>query len=231
MKYILGIQTAEFPNEIVLIKGDSSLIESVPFNERDKTVEKLGDTLKGIVDKAKIEVEGIDLVTVCLGPGSYTGTRGGLAFAKGLCQFSNIPLIGVSTFEVLRENILSNENVENVCYLLDAKNERVFYIESSKGKNEKAIETDYLANILEKIREKCAFIGSGAVEYKEIIKDKLKDKARFVEGKFSKLSAESVARAGIRLYKKDSSIYSKGYLYKILPLYILPPSITKSKSK
>lgn len=232
MKYLLGIQTAEFPNGVCLIKADVKQIEidvvcAVGIKEREQTVERLGDSVKKMLKQIKADVSDIHLVAICLGPGSYTGTRGGLAFAKGLCQFLHIPLVGVSAFEVLRENIRNKKEVENVCYLLDARNERVFYVESSKGSEEKQIKADYIANIFENIRQKCTFVGSGAVEYKKIIKEKLKDKAQFAEAKLNRLEAKSVAKAGLRMYKKKSSIFSKDYLYKIVPLYILPPTITK----
>jgi tRNA threonylcarbamoyladenosine biosynthesis protein TsaB len=45
----------------------------------------------------------IDAVALSAGPGSYTGLRIGTATAKGLCYGLNIPLIPVSTLEVLCE--------------------------------------------------------------------------------------------------------------------------------
>lgn len=44
----------------------------------------------------------LQAVAVSLGPGSYTGLRIGLATAKGLCQVVGCPLIGISTFQILR---------------------------------------------------------------------------------------------------------------------------------
>ncbi len=53
----------------------------------------------------------LDAVAVSKGPGSYTGLRIGVSFAKGLCYGSGIPLIGVSTLEAMA--IMAIDEVTN----------------------------------------------------------------------------------------------------------------------
>jgi tRNA threonylcarbamoyladenosine biosynthesis protein TsaB len=47
---------------------------------------------------APVQLKGI---AVAIGPGSYTGLRIGLAFAKGLCFAQSLPLVGVPTLDSL----------------------------------------------------------------------------------------------------------------------------------
>lgn len=227
MKYIVGIQTAEFPNSVALLKVNGDVVDTIMLRKREKTVELLGKSLQKLIKKAGIKIKDISLISVCLGPGSYTGTRGGLAFAKGFCQFTKIPLIGVSAFEVLEQNVENVEQSRNVIFLLDARNKRVFYAEMKAQVDEKQIKVDTIITVIDKISRKTLFIGSGALANQRYIKGELKEKASFVKKSLNLLTAEQTARAGLKKFKEHDSIYKKDYLYKIKPLYILPPNITK----
>ncbi|MBN2015282.1 tRNA (adenosine(37)-N6)-threonylcarbamoyltransferase complex dimerization subunit type 1 TsaB [Candidatus Dojkabacteria bacterium] len=240
MKYILGIQTAELPNEVALLEFSKSKVEiprkfTKKISTGGQTIEELGDSVKKILAEAGIEPEEVDLVCVCLGPGSYTGTRGGVAFAKGYCQFRGIPLIGVSAFEVLEESIKTIKGIGNVVFMLDAKNERVFALKSDRKSFGKIrmdqVRVDSIENILTPTKERTLFLGSGAAAYRGIINEEIKNRAAFVPAKSNILRAVNVAARGLKSYQKNSSIYSKDYLLNIKPLYILPPNITKAKSK
>ena len=50
--------------------------------------------------KAGTDISKIDGIAVTVGPGSFTGIRIGLAAAKGLGMALNIPVVGVSCFEM-----------------------------------------------------------------------------------------------------------------------------------
>lgn len=74
--------------------------------------------------------EDLEAVAVSQGPGSYTGLRIGLSFAKGLCFSRNIPLIGVPTLEILAVKAM----FKNICWegnelivpLMDARRMEVY---------------------------------------------------------------------------------------------------------
>ena len=110
----------------------------------------------------------LDAVAVSSGPGSYTGLRIGVSTAKGLCYGYNIPLIAVSTLEVLTVQALKTvSNTEALfCPMIDARRMEVyaaFY--NAKGGIQREISADIIdtesyTEILEK--QTVYFFGNGA---------------------------------------------------------------------
>jgi tRNA threonylcarbamoyladenosine biosynthesis protein TsaB len=90
----------------------------------------------------------LDAVAVSSGPGSYTGLRIGVSTAKGLCYGYEIPLIAVSTLEVLTAQALKSiDNKDNVlfCPMIDARRMEVyaaFY--NGKGEIKREIAADII---------------------------------------------------------------------------------------
>jgi tRNA threonylcarbamoyladenosine biosynthesis protein TsaB len=54
-----------------------------------------------VFERAQVRSGDIDLIAVTIGPGSFTGIRTGLAFARGLAMERGIPVIGVTIGEAL----------------------------------------------------------------------------------------------------------------------------------
>jgi len=66
---------------------------------------------------------------VCMkGPGSYTGLRIGLSFAKGLCLGSDLPLLALNSLEAMACDLwLSNAKTDGVYWpLIDARRMEVY---------------------------------------------------------------------------------------------------------
>lgn len=57
--------------------------------------------LENLLEKAGIEKEEIDCISVNLGPGSFTGIRIGVVFAKGMAYALGTKLVAVDAFEAI----------------------------------------------------------------------------------------------------------------------------------
>lgn len=72
----------------------------------------------------------LDAVAVSNGPGSYTGLRIGLSLAKGLCFSLKIPLIAISTLEILAVKAMFGyrdaEGDEIIVPMIDARRMEVY---------------------------------------------------------------------------------------------------------
>jgi tRNA threonylcarbamoyladenosine biosynthesis protein TsaB len=55
--------------------------------------------------EARLEAADLDLIAVTVGPGSFTGIRGGVALAQGIAVAAGRPLVGVTVGEALADSL------------------------------------------------------------------------------------------------------------------------------
>ncbi len=70
--------------------------------------ERLAPMVRDLMRDAGLTFTDVDRVGVTVGPGSFTGLRVGLAFAKGLALALNRPCVGVGTLEALAASVSSD---------------------------------------------------------------------------------------------------------------------------
>lgn len=68
-------------------------------SEATKQAEELVPAIENLLREHNTSYKNLSAIAACVGPGSFTGLRIGLAAAKGLALALNIPLIGVSSLE------------------------------------------------------------------------------------------------------------------------------------
>lgn len=67
----------------------------------------LADMVRDVLREAAMAASAFDLIAVTVGPGSFTGIRGGLALALGMGVSSDVPVIGVTVGEALADSLPS----------------------------------------------------------------------------------------------------------------------------
>ena len=71
--------------------------------------ERLAGLVREVMSEAERSFSDLDLIGVTVGPGSFTGLRVGLAFAKGLALALDRPCVGVGTLESLSASLSGGE--------------------------------------------------------------------------------------------------------------------------
>lgn len=97
---ILGIEsTGLVCGSAVVSSGEVIVVDEV--KEANVHDLYLTESVRNVLKNAGISFDDIDVVAVSCGPGSFTGTRIGVSFAKGLTLTHKPKLLGISTTESL----------------------------------------------------------------------------------------------------------------------------------
>ena len=84
---------------------DEGAVELASALERFETghAERLLPMIEEVMRRAGVTFEGIDRLAVTVGPGTFTGTRIGVAAARGLALSTGIAVVGASSLAVMAE--------------------------------------------------------------------------------------------------------------------------------
>lgn len=97
---VLGINTVADVCEAALVDGVRVVAHvSEPMTQGHDA--RLAPVVQQVMAEAGIEFAQLDRVAVIVGPGSFTGVRVGVAFARALGMTLEIPAVGVSSLEAL----------------------------------------------------------------------------------------------------------------------------------
>ena len=141
------------------------------------------------VDEALEEMglhpEALDAVAVGKGPGSYTGLRIGVSFAKGLCYGIGRPLIAIGSLdaltEVAREDYeagivdVENWNEATLCPMIDARRMEVYtQIFNSRCESQSEVSAEIITEdsfSQWRAKGKLVIFGNGAAKCQEMLPD------------------------------------------------------------
>ena len=97
---MLGIHTAGPACDLALVRDHEALAETKVSMSRGQDAQLPG-LLQNLLKKSEIPHQASDRFAVVTGPGSFTGIRVGVAFARGLSLATSVPCLGVTTLECL----------------------------------------------------------------------------------------------------------------------------------
>jgi tRNA threonylcarbamoyladenosine biosynthesis protein TsaB len=97
---LLAIDTSTAQVGLALYDGIQILGEMTWTTRQHHTVE-LAPALAGLLSRSDASMDAVSALGVAIGPGSFTSLRVGLALAKGIALARHLPLIGISTLDVI----------------------------------------------------------------------------------------------------------------------------------
>lgn len=135
MSLILCIETGTDVCSVGIAR-DGELISLRESDEGRDHARKVGVFVDELLRETGIAPDDLDAVAVGKGPGSYTGLRIGVSFAKGLCYGIGKPLVAIGSLDALTEvaredyeaGILDVDDWEQawLCPMVDARRMEVY---------------------------------------------------------------------------------------------------------
>jgi tRNA threonylcarbamoyladenosine biosynthesis protein TsaB len=221
---VLGIETSDILCGISFFQDGKSLIEynlELPMQHATlvgQFVDKGLQFLSGEDRNPKYSIDDIELVSVALGPGSFTGLRIGLSYAQGFCFGKNIPIVGISNHQVLATTRPSGWN--KVITIIEARRNEVYLAEHafsdeqfSEIRNHDIVCKEDIANWMD---SDTVLIYKDGLELEDELKHQIVHKAGVILS--AKYSAMILARLGLE--KKNR--LGADDLDTLEPMYIRP---------
>lgn len=111
LSYILAIDTAMAGCSAAVLNVETGQAYAVCQQMPRGQAEFLVPMVQDCVTQAGIEFSDLDMVAVTVGPGAFTGLRIGLSTARSLGVALEVPVMGVTTLEVLARDYLADNTM------------------------------------------------------------------------------------------------------------------------
>ncbi len=89
--------------------------------------QKILPLVDALLEKANCRLQDLDVIGFGQGPGSFTGVRISVAIAQGLAYACNLPLVGVSTLQMMAQQAYQETGETEVFSAIDARMGEIYY--------------------------------------------------------------------------------------------------------
>ncbi|MGM0878458.1 MAG: tRNA (adenosine(37)-N6)-threonylcarbamoyltransferase complex dimerization subunit type 1 TsaB [Bacillota bacterium] len=181
----LAIDTTNNVLGIAIVDEEQVIGEYITNLKKNHSVRAM-PAIERLLSDCDLSPKQLDKIVVATGPGSYTGVRIGVSIAKTMAWSLQIPIVGVSSLEVLASNGRFFAGV--ISPIFDARRGQVYtglYQYRHNGlvtveKDQNILLVDWL-NMLEARNEKVLFVGNDVEIHRGTIIKELGDKGEIAQ--------------------------------------------------
>ncbi len=216
----LAVETSGGRGSVLVARGTQVLASNTFKVEQQHGVQLL-PTVDALTKKAGLSPTDFEVVHVSGGPGSFTGLRIGITFAKAMAFALDCKVVRVPSLDVLAQNALDlNPRPDRVISIFDAKRGNVFgrtfelrddHYEPIDDPKERA-PSDYLAK-----HSPATILGAGVERHREVIDEASGISVAGSEFNFGR--AEWVLQLGTQMAARNEFTA----LNDLIPIYIRKP--------
>lgn len=166
------------------LANEEKVIAEMITNEKKNQSVRLMPAIERLLTEVDLNPIQLDRIVVANGPGSYTGLRIGVTVAKTLAWSLNIPLVGISSLEVLAHNGRYFKGL--ISPLIDARREQIYtgLYRFQDGQFETVerdciVLSDEWATYVKKYEHPILFLGNDLNKHKDTLSKRLAKQAHF----------------------------------------------------
>lgn len=204
---ILALDTATKSCSVAIIEAGSLSAELTTLKDQTHSKQLMELIHKGL-EMSGFSADELDGLAVTVGPGSFTGLRIGISTIKGLAHALEKPVVGISSLDVLAWQCADRSYL--ICPLLDARKGEVYSATYRFNNDTLTPKSPEIASApeaaIQKIKEPCVFIGSGAQLYRRNISTVLGDLAYFAPESQNIIRASSVAFLSMERFETRDTV-------------------------
>jgi tRNA threonylcarbamoyladenosine biosynthesis protein TsaB len=89
--------------------------------------ERLAPMVRDIMAASGEDFASLDRIAATIGPGTFTGLRIGLSFARGLALALSRPVVGISTLQALAAMVADNPDALPIAAAIDARRANLYF--------------------------------------------------------------------------------------------------------
>lgn len=215
---VLSFDTSTKAASVALVK-DGVLLGEILINDKRTHSQKLMPMIENLFKLADISPKDIDLLAVCVGPGSFTGLRIAMATVKAMSHVKELDIVAVNSLESLAYNVMYTE--KRILPIIDAQGKQIYSAEyeykDGSLKVVRDIEVWDVEQLVEDIKSsdrEALVLGEGV--YK-CIKELDLENIVIPSPDKNVSKAASVCALAIEKYNRGEDIHT---CYDILPMYI-----------
>jgi tRNA threonylcarbamoyladenosine biosynthesis protein TsaB len=171
----LGIDTSTTRGSVALLQ-DNKPLGTLDF-DRLLTSSSSSHTpltaIASLLESHRKKVCDLDLISVGVGPGSFTGIRAGIAAAKGLSLPHSIPVVPVCSFDALALTTLPSIPLDcpSLCVICDARRGEVYHASYDRtGLRSQDCRLGTLESLADEIHDPIWFVSSEILLYSDLLR-------------------------------------------------------------
>jgi tRNA threonylcarbamoyladenosine biosynthesis protein TsaB len=202
---VLAIDTSNYSLGIALISKEKVIGEYITNMKKNHSI-RVMPAIERLLGDCEMKPADIEKIVVAKGPGSYTGVRIGVTIAKTLAWTLNIPLVGISSLEVLAAGV-GRYFDGYISPVFDARRGQIYtgLYQFKNGKLQSVIKDQIIlsknwAEQLQTYKEKIIFIGTDIPLHQDVLEQALGDQAVMAE-----ITEQNPRPAELALLGRDKS--------------------------